>query len=37
MMLTAAMALESWKDLFSSREEPALDKQERMFSNRQLR
>ncbi len=36
-MLTAAMALESWKDLFSSREEPALDKQKRMFSNRQLR
>ncbi|WP_302221048.1 MATE family efflux transporter [Acidaminococcus timonensis] len=37
MMLTAAMALESWKDLFSSWEEPALDKQERLFSNRQLR
>lgn len=36
-MLTAAMALESWKDLFSSWEEPALDKQERLFSNRQLR
>ncbi len=37
MMLTAAMALESWKSLLLPRKEETLDTKEKLFSNRQLR